>query len=41
MNVIFTAMIKQLSLSFHSLFNVEFTDLILKTADHKKMLLHH
>ena len=41
MNVISTAMIKQLSLSFHSLSDVEFTDLITKTADHKETLLHH
>ena len=41
MNIIFTAMIKQLNLSFHSLSDVEFTDLIMKTADHRETLLHH
>ena len=41
MNVIFTAIIKQLNLSFHSLSNMRFTDLIMKTADHRETLLHH
>ena len=41
MNIIFTAMIKQLNLSFHSLSDVEFTDLIIKTADHRETLLHY
>ena len=41
MNIISTAMIKQLNLSFHSLSDVEFTDLIIKTADYREMFLHH
>ena len=41
MNVISTAMIKQLDLSFHFLSDVEFTDLIMKTVNHREMLLHH
>ena len=34
MNVILTVIVKQLKLSFHSLLDVGFADLMMKTADH-------
>ena len=41
MNVISTAMAKQLGLPFHSLSDVGFAGLTMKTADHRETLLHH
>jgi hypothetical protein len=41
MNVIFPAMIRQYKLDFHLLSKVRFADMSMKTADHRKTLLHH
>ena len=41
MNVISTAMAKRLGLPFHSLSDVGFAGLAMKTADHRETLLHH
>ena len=41
MNVISTAMAKWLELPFHSLSDVGFAGLMMKTADHRETLLHH
>lgn len=41
MNVIFTSMIKQLELQFHSLSDVSFADLMMKMTDHWETELHH
>lgn len=41
MNVISTAMAKQLGLPFQSLSDVGFAGLTMKTADHRETLLHH
>ena len=40
-NVILTVITKWLELSFHSLSDVNFADLIMKTADYKEILLHY
>ncbi|SLM37975.1 Ribonuclease H-like domain [Lasallia pustulata] len=41
MNVISTAMARQLGLTFHSLSDVGFAGLTMKTADHRETQLHH
>ena len=41
MNVISLVMIKQLDLKICTLFNIRFTELIMKTADNQKIRLHH
>ena len=41
MNIILTAMARQLRLQFHSLSDVGFAGLTMKTADYRETLLHH
>ena len=41
MNVISTDLIRQLDLNMHFLSKIEFRDLTMHTADHRKMLLKH
>lgn len=40
MNVISAIMIKQLSLTINFLFDINFTELIMRIVNHRKTLLH-